>query len=235
MSAPSPKMPQLFPFGIFPSLGRKKGGIHYATFSGRMLAMALDIMLLSFIMAPLQGWVIQTFYPETAGNEAVIKAGMQAQLWLQGQTSWAEFIAALQESGMLQRMILDYSIQFLVVGAIIVWVWQRFHTTPGLAVMGMYVARAADGQPPTINQYMLRYVGTILAIIPLGFGLALSAIDRRKQALQDKLAGTIVIKGDGIFSRWRKQTTLKSEREAFAANYQNLLNPPQEPEETDKT
>ena len=41
---------------------------------------------------------------------------------------------------------------------------------------------------------MIRYIGYIASIIPLGLGFVWAAFDRNGQALHDKLAGTRVVR-----------------------------------------
>jgi uncharacterized RDD family membrane protein YckC len=52
---------------------------------------------------------------------------------------------------------------------------------------------AADGGPPGGLRSAVRLVGLGLAIIPLGAGFLPVLVDDRRRALQDFLAGTVVL------------------------------------------
>ena len=52
---------------------------------------------------------------------------------------------------------------------------------------------AATGEKPTMKQWILRYIGYFVSIVPLGLGYVWVAFDKRKQGWHDKLAGTVVV------------------------------------------
>jgi hypothetical protein len=53
-----------------------------------------------------------------------------------------------------------------------------------------------SGSTPTFSRALLRWFGFIFSLVPLGLGLALVALDLRKQGLHDKIAETYVIPED---------------------------------------
>jgi uncharacterized RDD family membrane protein YckC len=65
--------------------------------------------------------------------------------------------------------------------------------TLGMRVLGLRVVRT-DGSQLTIVQALIRYVGLIIASIPLLIGLIWVAFDANKQGWHDKIAGTYVVK-----------------------------------------
>jgi uncharacterized RDD family membrane protein YckC len=52
---------------------------------------------------------------------------------------------------------------------------------------------ATTGEKPTLKQWILRYLGYFVSLIPLGMGYFWVAFDKRKQGWHDKMAGTIVV------------------------------------------
>ena len=78
--------------------------------------------------------------------------------------------------------------------ALVIIFWTRRQDTPGKMIIRAKIADAETGGKPTLGQFIIRYIGYILAILPLGLGLFWVAIDPRKQGWHDKLARTIVIK-----------------------------------------
>ena len=55
---------------------------------------------------------------------------------------------------------------------------------------------ASSHAPATSGQYLLRYLGYYISLIPFGLGFLWVGIDPRKQGWHDKIASTVVIKVD---------------------------------------
>jgi uncharacterized RDD family membrane protein YckC len=64
--------------------------------------------------------------------------------------------------------------------------------TPGHRVAGLVVVDLED-QPVGYMQAVLRYFGTLIAVLPAGLGQILTVIDKKGRGLGDRLAGTKVI------------------------------------------
>ncbi len=65
--------------------------------------------------------------------------------------------------------------------------------TPGMRVMNLKVVRT-DGSDLDIVRALVRYVGLIIASIPILIGVIWVAFDSNKQGWHDKIAGTYVVK-----------------------------------------
>ena len=72
--------------------------------------------------------------------------------------------------------------------------WSTVGQTPGMRMMDVRVS-TVDGGPPGIGRSIVRVVGLALAIIPLFAGFLPVLVDDRRRALQDFLAGTVVLHG----------------------------------------
>ncbi len=70
--------------------------------------------------------------------------------------------------------------------------WSGTGQTPGMRVMRVRVI-TASGAPPSVLRSLVRFVGLILAIIPLFVGFLPALFDARRRALQDFIAGTVVV------------------------------------------
>jgi uncharacterized RDD family membrane protein YckC len=79
----------------------------------------------------------------------------------------------------------------LVVGGYFVFFWTLTGQTPAMRVMRM---RVVDEHAETLHvgRAVLRFVGILLAIVPLFAGFLPILFDRRRRGLQDFLAGTTV-------------------------------------------
>ncbi len=81
---------------------------------------------------------------------------------------------------------------FIVAGAYFVVFWTTVGQTPGLRMMRLRVVDG-KGESPSAGRSVVRLIGLALAIIPLFAGFLPVLFDRRRRALQDYLAGTVVV------------------------------------------
>jgi len=79
----------------------------------------------------------------------------------------------------------------IVVGIYLVLFWTVTGQTPGMRLMHL---RLVDhrGSPPRLWRSSIRLIGLLLAIVPLFAGFLPVLFDRRRRALQDLMAGTLV-------------------------------------------
>ncbi len=75
-----------------------------------------------------------------------------------------------------------------------VWFWVRYFGTPGKMALRLRIVDAKTGRKLSLGQAVGRYFAYIVAAIPLFLGYIWVGIDKRKQGLHDKLAGTVVIR-----------------------------------------
>lgn len=82
---------------------------------------------------------------------------------------------------------------WLLIGAVyFVAFWSGTGQTPGMRVMRVRVVTAPGGSLSVLRS-LVRFVGLILAIAPLFAGFLPVPFDRRRRALPDFLAGTVVV------------------------------------------
>jgi uncharacterized RDD family membrane protein YckC len=75
---------------------------------------------------------------------------------------------------------------------IIFWVYKS--ATPGKMATNLTIVDARTGGKPSVGQFVIRYIGYYVAMLPLFLGIIWVGIDPRKQGWHDKLAGTVVIR-----------------------------------------
>jgi uncharacterized RDD family membrane protein YckC len=80
----------------------------------------------------------------------------------------------------------------LVTALYFVVFWSGAGSTPGMRAMRLRVT-TASGAPPSAARALVRFVGLLLAIAPLFAGFLPVFFDPRRRALQDYLAGTVVV------------------------------------------
>jgi uncharacterized RDD family membrane protein YckC len=99
-----------------------------------------------------------------------------------------------------------------VVAAYFILFWTAAGQTPGMRIMELRVTTAA-GTRPGFWRSVVRLVGLVLAIVPLFAGFLPVLVDDRRRALQDMLAGTVVLYADRPVSIWIAPEPAKVRRE----------------------
>lgn len=125
---------------------------------------------------------------------------------------WVRFLAFLIDGILLGIVTAPFAPQFTSTGTtlqinaggnaigtivgliyfVALWSWRG--QTVGMMPFNMKVVSVADGKNIDVMRALLRYVGFIIAAIPLLIGLIWAAFDSRKQGWHDKIAGTVVIR-----------------------------------------
>ena len=88
----------------------------------------------------------------------------------------------------------DILMSYIFPAVFVVALWIYKQATPGKMVVAAKIVDAKTGGKPTVGQFILRYFGYIISTVPLCLGYLWIAIDDRKQAWHDKIAGTVVIR-----------------------------------------
>jgi len=77
-----------------------------------------------------------------------------------------------------------------------IFCWHRYGATPGKISFSVRIVDVRSGGRPGIARLAVRCLAYIISAAPLFLGFAWIAIDRRKQAWHDKIAGTKVVYDD---------------------------------------
>ena len=80
------------------------------------------------------------------------------------------------------------------IAVIIFWIYKS--ATPGKMATKLTIVDAKTGGKPSTGQFIGRYLGYYVSMIPFFLGFIWVGIDKRKQGWHDKLAGTVVIRGN---------------------------------------
>ncbi|MGD9390108.1 MAG: RDD family protein [Thioalkalispiraceae bacterium] len=143
-----------------------QASVHYAGFWRRLVALLLDLVLFYLVSAPFMYLMI----------------GHDYLFWLAGN----EF--QLQNVSSVPFFLLD-----LVLLVCVFVFWITLSATPGKMVMGCQIVDANSLEPIRYKQALIRLLGYFVSALPVYLGFAWAAFDKRKQALHDKLANTLVV------------------------------------------
>jgi uncharacterized RDD family membrane protein YckC len=79
------------------------------------------------------------------------------------------------------------------IGAYYVWFWSHGGQTLPMQTWRIRIVRAADGGPVHPGRALHRYVLAVLGFVAVGLGFAWALVDRDRQFLHDRLAGTRIV------------------------------------------
>jgi len=186
-----PNLPTLFPFGK-----RKKDSskVAYASFSVRSFAMTFDLLLLFLLLSPFYEMLSHIIHHSYYAQQGEAQAQRIVYGFLSHKISGQSTLNQLNSIGFFHKLLADYAVQMVISGLLIVPAWIKFATTPGLWLMRVYLADATTGGRPSWRQCAWRYVATILSVAPLMLGMLWMFFNPRKQAVQDVLANTVMLR-----------------------------------------
>jgi len=88
----------------------------------------------------------------------------------------------------------DFVISYIVPAVIVITFWIYVSATPGKMLLNIKIVDAKTGEQPSKGQFIGRYLGYYVSMIPLFLGIIWVGFDKRKQGWHDKLSGTVVVK-----------------------------------------
>jgi uncharacterized RDD family membrane protein YckC len=114
---------------------------------------------------------------------------MPALLWVYGRMYFADVSG---ESAGSFDDFMNYGFPFVATLSF----WFFWAATPGKLLLDMKIVDAETGERPKFSQWVIRYVGYFVSLIPLGLGFIWVILDPKKQGWHDKMAKTIVVEVD---------------------------------------
>jgi uncharacterized RDD family membrane protein YckC len=97
-------------------------------------------------------------------------------------------------SDLLVQGTWDILLSYVLPAMVIVAFWMYRSATPGKMAMNLTIVDAKTGGRPSTLQFVGRYFGYFVSVLPLMLGIIWVGIDKRKQGWHDKMAGTVVIR-----------------------------------------
>lgn len=91
----------------------------------------------------------------------------------------------------------DFLISYLLPAFVVIALWIKLGTTPGKMAIGAVIVDARTGARASSGQYVIRYLGYFVSMLPLFLGYLWVGFDGRKQGWHDKMAGTVVVRRKG--------------------------------------
>ncbi len=96
----------------------------------------------------------------------------------------------------MNQGIWDILLNYILPAIAVILFWVYKSATPGKMATKLTIVDAKTGEKPSTGQFIGRYLGYFVSMIPLFLGIIWVGIDKRKQGWHDKLSGTVVIKNN---------------------------------------
>ena len=100
----------------------------------------------------------------------------------------------------MEKGSLDFIINYVFPTIAVILLWKYYQATPGKMIFKATIVDAKTGGKPTLKQWIIRYLGYFVSLLPFGLGYFWVAFDKKKQSFHDKLAKTVVIQSKVIES-----------------------------------
>lgn len=94
----------------------------------------------------------------------------------------------------LVRGYTDVLINWVFPFVAIMLFWVKKQATPGKMAVSARIVCARTGGRPTVQQFVIRYVGYVVSAIPLCLGYFWMLWDDRNQTWHDKMSATVVVR-----------------------------------------
>lgn len=156
--------------------------IIYPKLIPRLFASCLDLFLLSMLTTPITTFMLSRL------SLLFFKANI-ADILIMGSRK-PELLQHVTANGVFTLFILMLIINFVLVAAYFIGFWIYCGATPGKLIMHMKIVDAITLEKPSKWQLVKRFCGYALVLVGIWFIL----FSKQRQALHDKIAGTVVIK-----------------------------------------
>ena len=165
--------------------------IIYPKFISRVFAMTCDLVIISIVLVPIINicanylllFAFQDFFLsqniDTSDQNAIMLA-----------VKTPEFANQITSSTFVTYFGTLFIINSFFMGLYFIAFWRKFGTTPGKLLMRMKIVDADDHSRPSLYNCIKRFLGYITALI----GIWSIIFTKKRRALHDKIANTVVIK-----------------------------------------
>lgn len=147
-----------------------------AGFISRLLAFMIDLMIATLLMA----------FILVALRELALFFGLSGLI---NEYFGDRYLIRLIQSAYSVIYLVISNFTTIIYFSVLSWL---IGTTPGKYLMGLRIIRL-NGKPVGFVRSLVRTLGNYLSFVLLGLGFIWIIFDRRRQALHDKLVGTLVI------------------------------------------
>ena len=173
-------------------------GFYAAPINTRMMAWALDLMVLIYFVMEISSFIFSIYFPDGYVYSKVMKQalGEHPELAKGGNMAIMQYIyhkypAEFRAS--IEQIVFSYMTQMSLIGLYVIIMHKRFGKTVGKFLVGIKVVDKTTKDTITYGQAIIRYLGLIIAALPLGLGVFWGAFNQKKRCWHDYFSDTIVV------------------------------------------
>lgn len=184
-------------------ISSKNANLLYAGLQARLLSSLIDCIIIGLLLMPIFAVIGHFIYGDTIPGEVIQSVLKEAEQLTQENQNF-DATAFIKNNQQLQnyfikkhglmKMILDQSIQFIILLTITLFFWIKKQATPGKRILSLKIVDADTLGKPSLKQFIIRAISYLISILPIFLGIIWIAFDPKKQAWHDKIAKTLVIK-----------------------------------------
>jgi uncharacterized RDD family membrane protein YckC len=156
----------------------------YATFYERLMASGIDIVVLFLFLGRPFRMLSDAIYSKLPPDQVAMLSRSQKM---------GELFQNAAESGFLSLWVVNFVIQIMLIGTLLVGFQMWLKTTPGKWIMGLKITTRDLQSSPASWRFILRFFAYAVSCLPLMLGVVWLSLDPERRAWHDRIAGTRVI------------------------------------------
>jgi len=169
-----------------------KKQIIYPKLVPRVFASMLDLFILTIVATPITTFISSRLLIFFFKDYFIInKIDLADNAEVNGVIKMTEFFQyMISNDNFFYYISVIFLLNTIIMGSYFIGFWIYKGATPGKMLMHMKIVDAITFEQPTKKQFFIRFFGYITVF----FGIWVIAFSKKRQALHDKSAGTVVIK-----------------------------------------
>ena len=165
----------------------------YASFERRLIAATIDLIMVMAISAYFVDIINSLVHDPTQLSNLV----MEVDDIRHGKKDYSDFYNIVMSKDFLYNFVIVQSIHLFVISIITLLFWIKYQTTPGKMFLSCKIMSNNDVEKPSSRVMLIRLIAAIFSSIIFGIGFFFILFSKRRQAMHDKVAGTIVVRSVG--------------------------------------
>lgn len=168
-----------------------KKQIVYCNLTPRILAMIIDLAILAITAMPVMSIVSQYIFAYIFSDFFAMHAvDLHDKVAIYKAINTTEFISHVTTGKFFGYCTITFLLNICIMLLYFMFFWSKFSATPGKMIMRMKIVDADSFARPTNYMLIKRFLGYTTVLI----GIWSIIFNKRKMALHDKIANTVVIK-----------------------------------------
>jgi uncharacterized RDD family membrane protein YckC len=185
---------------------KEPGAVEYGEITTRLTAFTFDLVILFYPVYYLTTIIVAMYYPEgSIMTQLNAKVTAEHPELANDSASMMQYIILKYPNEMkraLEHLFFGCMVQYLLVGLYVIPMTYKYGATLGKMIVGIKVIDLITGNKPTLSQSIIRYIGYLFSVVPLGLGIIWGSFQARKRCWHDYFGDSLVVYDS---KRWYKK------------------------------